>query len=504
MPSNDKLIPTWIAFTLILILSACNSSGGGNGSSDDNADNDDSSASMTAFSPSLYLIGNDGSSGNVADGSQLWITEGTESTTSLVKAIFPGDDAGMREFTRVGDLMFFTADDGSGHDQQLWVSDGTESGTQRLTDSSTHKFARELTHVDEMLYFRAMDESIDRLALWTSDGTVGGTERVVANDLTSDSIALLTSFNDDLFFAYRDSAGIGTELWRSRPGGSTGVFANIQAGGGLGSLYTCPDRMVEMNGYLYFSANDGVGGNNCALWRTNGQRVGGEGHVEKVMDVSPDSTNFGPIKMVATDDRLFFLTRGSSLEDVDSAIWVSDGTEQGTERVFASNDDYQVLVGDQTEPTGHLMGAGGYAYFYVRDLNRHDSNALQLWVTDGTEAELFVDLERSILGDHRISKAVSGDRLYYLALRPDTADDLVTPNNGLWVAEGKQTTLLPTGIRTTGTSGIPLLPAGDGETLIFRSQSEVWRTNGTDQGTGFVKEICSGPCDGFLGPKIYE
>lgn len=480
----------------LVALASCGGGSSGNGDSSNNNDNGGGNGSGTAsaFAPTRYLIGNDGSSGNLSDGSQLWVTDGTEANTRKVKDVYPGDDARMREFTRVGDLLFFTAVDGSGNERQLWVSDGTESGTQRLTDSSTLKFARMLTDVDGLLHFYALDESTSLPALWTSDGTVAGTQQLLSTVEQNDGLDLLTEFNGYLFFAYHDSAGIGTELWRSDPNGDTALFAQIQSGAGFGSLYSCPDRMVAMDGFLYFSANEGA--SECALFRTNGQITAGNGHVEKVRDIS-SSTNTGPRRLVATESKIFFLTPGTA--GVESAIWMSDGTELGTQRLFESNDDYRVLTGSVTEPTGHLMAAGGYAYFYVRDFNS-GGNDLQLWYTDGTDTEMLVDLENNSLGDYRLPSAVSDDRLYYIARRPDTADDLITPNNGLWTAQGNQTTLLPTGIRTTGTSSTPILPVADGTTLVFRSQGEVWRTDGSDGGTQFVKEICAGPCDGFLGP----
>lgn len=488
-----------ILLPLTVALASC---GGGNGDSGDSSNGNgggNGSGTLSAFSPEQYLIGNDGSSGNISDGGQLWLTDGTEANTRKVKDVFPGDDADMREFTSVGDLLFFTAEDSSGNDRQLWVSDGSESGTLRLTENSTLKFARMLTNVNGLLHFYAVDSSTDLPALWSSDGTVAGTEQIVSTDISSDGIKLLTEFDDALFFSYHDSAGVGSELWRSDPNGDTALFADIQTGIGTGSLYTCPDRMVEMNGYLYFAANEGT--SECGLWRTNGQIVGGNGQVEKVHHTSPDSVNYGPIRLAATDNKLFFLTRGFyGTPSVPSAIWVSDGTDQGTQRIFESNDDYQVLTGSSSEPTGILTAAGGYAYFYVRDLNRHNSNSVQLWYTDGTTAEMLVDLQNSVLGDYRVPSAVSGDRLFYIALRDDTSEDTITPNHGLWTAQGEQTKLLPTGIRTTGTRNTPMLPVADGQTLIFRSQGEVWRTDGTDGGTGFIKDICPGPCDGFIGP----
>ena len=472
-----------------VMVAGCNNSGGGGDSTDDNDGSDGGSGSLSALSAPVFLIGNDGSSGNATEGSQLWKTDGTEANTRLVKDIFPGDDARMRDFTQVGDQLFFVADDGAGHGDQLWVSDGTEAGTRRLTDSTDldSGLMVALTEFNGKLHFRSRGTG-QSAWIWVSDGTPEGT------GLMDDTIVLdnglypyLHPFDGHLYFAADDGVN-NVELWRTDgTAANTELMANIQAGTGLGSLYTCMDGFAERGGWLYFSANDGVDGNSCDLWRTDGTL----GNVEKVRDIS-ESTNNGPRRLMVTDNKLYFLEPGSP--GVESAIWISDGTEAGTRKIFESNDDYRVLTGSVTEKSGHLMGAGGYAYFYVNDLN--ESAGLQLWYTDGTDANMLVDLETSSVGDHRIPKAVTNDRLYYIAFRPDGL------TRGLWTASGGQTELLSTGDGLG--SGTPLLPADDGETLMFRSDLEVWRTDGSDSGTSSVKRICPGPCDGFLGPKPYD
>ena len=62
-------------------------------------------------------------------GLELWVSDGTEAGTTLVRDISPGPiGSGPERLVVVGDLLFFSADDGD-HGWELWITDGTEAGT---------------------------------------------------------------------------------------------------------------------------------------------------------------------------------------------------------------------------------------------------------------------------------------------------------------------------------------------------------------------------------------
>jgi ELWxxDGT repeat protein len=67
-------------------------------------------------------------------GDELWMSNGTEAGTVLVKDIKPGaGDSNPWELTDVGGTLFFVADDGL-HGNELWKSDGTKAGTVLVKD----------------------------------------------------------------------------------------------------------------------------------------------------------------------------------------------------------------------------------------------------------------------------------------------------------------------------------------------------------------------------------
>ena len=67
-------------------------------------------------------------------GFELWVTDGTEAGTRLVKDINPGPDNSFpTNFVGLGGTLYFTANAGVAG-TQLWKSDGTEGGTMKVAD----------------------------------------------------------------------------------------------------------------------------------------------------------------------------------------------------------------------------------------------------------------------------------------------------------------------------------------------------------------------------------
>ena len=67
-------------------------------------------------------------------GRELWVTDGTQAGTHLVKDIYPGGASSYPvHLTNVGGTLIFFADDGM-HGFEPWKSDGTEAGTVMVKD----------------------------------------------------------------------------------------------------------------------------------------------------------------------------------------------------------------------------------------------------------------------------------------------------------------------------------------------------------------------------------
>ena len=154
----------------------------------------------------------------------------------LVKDINPGIKDNYGSFPKdsfIGNLiefnnkLYFTASDEE-NGNELWVSDGTTEGTQLLIDidPSTDNYGNanssapeSLTEFNGKLYFSADDGETGR-ELWVSDGTAEGTELLL--DIVpgiseygyaySSDIRYFTELNGKLYFR-ADDGKTGDELW---------------------------------------------------------------------------------------------------------------------------------------------------------------------------------------------------------------------------------------------------------------------------------------------------
>ena len=97
-------------------------------------------------------------------GRELWMSDGTESGTVMVKEIYPGGNSNPDYLTQCNSKLFFNANDGI-HGAELWVSDGTESGTMLVKDinpGSTPSNPSYLTEYGGKLYENFVQPMIPR------------------------------------------------------------------------------------------------------------------------------------------------------------------------------------------------------------------------------------------------------------------------------------------------------------------------------------------------------
>lgn len=176
-----------------------------------------SPGSLTAMGGVLYFAAS-----TSAQGSELWVSDGTEVGTKLVKDINPGTgDANPSTPVPVGGLVYFTANDGSsGH--ELWRSDGTAAGTFRLKDirpGSVSSGVLFMQRLGARLFFVA-DDGTSGNELWVSDGTAAGTRPLTDLKPLREEIGnpkLPVRLGDRLLFV-ADDGELGLELWSLPPG----------------------------------------------------------------------------------------------------------------------------------------------------------------------------------------------------------------------------------------------------------------------------------------------
>src|SRR5262249_31643835 len=134
--------------------------------------------------------------------------------------------------TKLNGRLFFTATDGT-HGTELWKSDGTAAGTTQVKDINNSGIGSSLRNpvdVNGSLFFSAHD-GVHGVELWKSDATRAGAHLVKA-----------------IF-----------------PGGYTGYF------GGIWLNSSSPTNLTNVNGTLFFTANDS---NGTELWKSDGTQAG--------------------------------------------------------------------------------------------------------------------------------------------------------------------------------------------------------------------------------------
>lgn len=214
---------------------------------------------------------------------ELWKTDGTGAGTTLVKTFsgFVGDVgnfSGQKNMIAFNGKLVFVADDGQG--RELWVSDGTTPGTVLIKDldaSIASSNPTEFNIVNGRLLFLSSEGGVTTDGVWETDGTTIGTQRI---------------FNGQV------NADIGTDA-----AASTGVSI-----------------VVDSLNLMFFSANDGVNGNE--LWASDGTSIGT--HLVKDINTLGNSE---PAMFRVGNGMLIF-----SAQDVDlrAKLWRSDGSEAGT------------------------------------------------------------------------------------------------------------------------------------------------------------------------------
>ena len=205
------------------------------------------------------------------------------------------------DLIQVGSTIFFSAET-STQGRELWKTDGTASGTVLVKDiniGSNGSNPRHLTNVNGTLYFQANDGT-SGTELWKSDGTQTGTARVkdiYAEGAFSSDPRDLINVNGVLFFRAYDGTS-GYELWKSNGTELGTVRVKDIRPGSSGSLGQSAYSLTNVNGILFFEANDGTSGNE--LWRSNGTEIG----TVRVKDISLGSSN--PSGLTNVSGTLFF------------------------------------------------------------------------------------------------------------------------------------------------------------------------------------------------------
>lgn len=249
----------------------------------------------------------------------------------------------------------------------------------------------------------------------------------------------------------------------------------------FGASSSSPRTMVNYNGYIYFTADDGIHG--AELWRTDGTEQG----TALVKDIESGSEGSSIYNLTVFNGKLYF---SATTTEYGNELWISDGTSVGTTL-------FKDIHSNGSSQPQQFVVFNNRLFFIAND----GSHGQELWSTDGTEAgtELFMDINAGLTGSNIYSTAVLGNHLYFSASSNTTGTEL-------WRTDG---TTSGTGIFldiNPGTySSSPRSFKTIGNKMYFLAStntqgSEPWVTDGTVEGTVFLYDVY----DGYEGNSSVE
>lgn len=196
------------------------------------ADTDDDALNdkVAVFNNKIYFSGFQSTTYSTY-GIELWVSDGTESGTYMLKDINPGAAFGNPlKFKAVSNQLFFTAMTYN-EDRELWVTNGTDQGThlvKDILDESNFNASPPigLTAVGNTLYFSATNGD-DGRELWKSDGTESGTFQVQDINPGGNSVGVAIVYLNNMLIMSANHIDYGAELWRLDNALSTVEYATI-------------------------------------------------------------------------------------------------------------------------------------------------------------------------------------------------------------------------------------------------------------------------------------
>ncbi|HSF43775.1 MAG TPA: ELWxxDGT repeat protein [Thermoanaerobaculia bacterium] len=399
-------------------------------------------------------------------GSDLWVTNGTAAGTVRLRHFEDRFGVSPEVQVAAGNRLFFLAEEGDR--EEVWTSDGTAAGTRAVTKFAVEfplQSSRHLRAIGNRVYFVA-DDGVHGKEIWRTDGTDAGTLRLtdLEEEIPVGVFALAEVNGIVVFKTYGDDYA---QLWTTR--GTPESAAPL--------LLPCEDchhterdsvGLVESGGKVYFWIED----RGLELWTTDGTAAGSQKIAESLCVLSSCSY-----------DRYLPWKRGLLFE-IESRqgtqFWWSNGTPEGTK-------PFTPLLPDVS--TGYpleLVEMGGNVYFLAEQRFRGG-----LWVrSPNSETRPVFNLPvQEPESDPRHLTAL-GDRLLFTAWDG-------TPNGfDLWSSAGTP--------ETTGAVNVPDVswrdigePVRAAGLLFFQvrvgdGEFEIWRTDGTSQGTFRVASLSGG------------
>ena len=445
---------------------------------DINPSGSSSPSNITLWNNILFFTAYDGAQ------TELWRTNGFSVNTSIVKDLTPsaGVSSSPSFLTPAANALFFIATDGT-HAGALFKTDGTANGTTLVKDVKSYA----PTALGAGIFFLGQD-GVHGGEPWFSDGTDTGTRMIkdiAPSETASSRPYLLTPLNGQaLYFGYNTGGGASGEfyaLYRS-DGSAAGTLSLKTFASAPESESDAERAPAVFNGALYFPATEGGSSYDVELWRSNGT-VGG---TARFADLYPGANSSNPRWLTPSGQTLFFRAANSANGD---ELWKTNGTLETTTLVK------DIRLGNTSSYPEFLTADGAGGVYFVAD---DGISGRELWHSDGTASNtrLLINIGPDSTSSYPENLTLVGANLFFTAEDP-------TAGRELWVTNGT-----PEGTKrvrdiTPNTADTSFAPyrrpfAVLGNRVFFLAStdlfgSELWASDGTENGTAIVKDVYPGP-----------
>ncbi|MAT43362.1 MAG: hypothetical protein CL609_13565 [Anaerolineaceae bacterium] len=426
----------------------------------------------------------------------------------LVEDIKSGTESSNPEsFMQHGNIAYFSADMGEAYG--LWKTDGTTEGTNLVKENlrgpiSVNFELVEFVEFNESIYFNGNEQTVNDSQLWKTDGSPEGTIQVFQLDYADPSnfsvVNNLLYFNAGFpFTKLYKTDGVSTILVRDEPlpvntkFGDTLYYIHcenidlceLKRFGTISALNFSEisvqnNPLVVFNGFLYFVAKDGEHGSE--LWRTDG-----EIEVGLFMDLNPSGD--GSPQIIGIGNELLYLNVAN--QDGNNDLWRTDGTIEGTFKIQLGDYIFDKSLGSINLSTGNQPE--GIFLRCKLEGDRYYSICFSDGTLNGTVVltELNFVRNTSNTSIQRVYEVLENN-LYFTKYDKDHGVEL-------WRSDGTpEGTALWLDILPGPASSEPLSYGICGERLCFSVNDfihgrELWSTDGSIENTQLVMDINKNP-----------
>ncbi len=397
-----------------------------------------------------------------------WVSDGTAGGTQRLRDVTPGGyGSDPHGFLSLSDRVYFfaTTVDGPG----LWQTDLTRQGTRRVALLPLYSDPQDLGAAGGRLFFILAPQN----SLWTSDGTGEGTGPVAPFDRLGGrgpaALRLLGAVGESEFFVGTDPA-LGEQVYRTDG-----------TAGGTRRLTSFPRSRVEVTEAVPLADRLLFVSPDFTLWVSAGSRASTHPLSGCAGGCPLPRGSYLSPSMVAFGGRAVFL--GAVGDDLEP--WVTDGTAAGTQRLF----DVCAQKPCSPFPTFGPVVGGRLLFAAAQDL----------WSTDGTSTGTRkVGEAIQIPEQGPLPVAAAGSRLVFAGFDPDADPGTPVPQLKSTAGRPRSEQILDLPLMDgLGSDPSAFTALGD-DVLFFACSSPaggVWKTRGTPETTVELTDaqsLCAG------------